>query len=149
MSEPNYPLTIFYDASCPLCASELHALRDHDERRSLVLVDCSAEEFADASTKAAGISRADLMQCIHARDATGRWYRGVDVLALAYRTAGIESIARLWAHPRLRPLWSRVYPWIARHRMTLSRLRLHGLFGWLIRRAARRAGPKNARHSAS
>lgn len=139
MTRPSFPLTIYYDASCPLCAAELHAIRDYDEQKRLDLIDCSSPDFRSDETEAAGITIAELMETIHARDAAGRWYRGVDVFVLAYTSVGIEGIAGLWAHPGLRPLWDRLYPWIARHRMALSRLHLHGAFGWLVRRAAQRA----------
>ena len=136
---PVYPVTIYYDASCPLCAAELHAIRDNDRARRLILVDCSSPGFSDKDTRVAGLAATELMSFIHACDASGRWYRGVDVFVLAYRAAGIESIAGACAHPRLRPIWDRLYRWIARHRRLLSRLHLHGVFGWCIRRAARRA----------
>ena len=139
MNASLYPLTIYYDASCPLCAAEMHALRDHDRVCRLRLVDCSAAGFDDAALAAAGFPRSELLRRIHARDAAGSWYSGVDVFVLAYRAAGIEAVARIWEHPRLRPLWDRLYPWIARHRMGLSRLRLSGVMPWLVRRAARRA----------
>jgi predicted DCC family thiol-disulfide oxidoreductase YuxK len=139
MSPPRYPLTIYYDASCPLCAAEMHALRDSDRRGCLELIDCSVPGFEDEAVAAAGIKRADLMRLIHARDADDRWYRAVDVFVLAYAAVGIEAIAGVWSHPRLRPVWDRLYPWVARHRMLLSRCRLSASYGWLVRRAARRA----------
>jgi predicted DCC family thiol-disulfide oxidoreductase YuxK len=139
MKEPCYPLTIFYDRSCALCSHELHAIRDHDRRQRLRLIDCSPPAFHDEVAAAAGVSAFDLMHQIHARDAAGRWYRGVDVFILAYRAAGIEALARLWAYPPLRPLWDRLYLWIAKHRVLLSRLHVNAAFGWLVRRAARRA----------
>ena len=136
---PAFPLTIYYDASCPLCAEEMHALRAYDRRGRLHLIDCSDRDFADDAVAAAGLSRSELMRLIHARDAAGRWYRGIDVFEHAYRAAGVEAVARLWGAPRLRPTLSRLYRWIARHRMALSRLRLNALFGWWVRRAARKA----------
>lgn len=140
----NWPLVIYYDASCPLCREEMHALKDHDSQSRLTLVDASPAGFADAHLEAAGIARADLMRLIHARDAAGRWFIGVDVFELAYAAAGLHGMARLWANPRLRPVWTRLYPWVARFRQPLSWLRLNRAYGWLVRRAATRAQARAA-----
>ena len=134
-----WPLTIYYDASCPLCREEMHALKAHDAADSLRLVDASPQGFADPELTTAGIAQADLMRLIHARDASGRWFVGVDVFELAYGAAGLRGMARLWANPRLRPLWNGLYPWVARLRQPLSWLRLNRAYGWLVRRAAARA----------
>lgn len=134
-----FPLTIYYDARCPLCRAEMHALRDHDDAQRLHLVDCSPADFDDAEVRRAGFSVRALMDLIHARDAEGRWFIGMDVFVLAYDAVGIGEMARLWAHPRLRPLWDRLYPWIARHRMGLSRLGFTAAFDAFVRWMARRA----------
>jgi predicted DCC family thiol-disulfide oxidoreductase YuxK len=134
-----WPLRIYYDASCPLCREEMHALKDHDSAGCLALVDASAPGFTDPDLAAAGIPRADLMRLIHARDAAGRWFIGVEVFELAYAAAGLHGMAALWANPRLRPVWDRLYPWVARLRQPLSWLRLNRAYGWLVRRAAARA----------
>ena len=134
-----WPLAIYYDASCPLCREEMHALKAYDRHSRLDLRDASVPGFSDADLDAAGIGVPDLMLAIHARDAEGRWFRGVEVFELAYGAAGLERIAALWGHPWLRPLWDRAYPWVARFRQPLSKLRLNRLYGWLVRRAAARA----------
>jgi predicted DCC family thiol-disulfide oxidoreductase YuxK len=117
-----YPLTVFYDASCPLCVREMEALRARDRHCRLELVDCSASQFDDEGLLAEGITRDKLMRLIHVRDAHGRWLVGVAGLEAAYRAVGREGAARFWGsrhfHPLLRPL----YAWVARHRQTLSRL---------------------------
>jgi predicted DCC family thiol-disulfide oxidoreductase YuxK len=139
---PARPLTIYYDASCPICATEMHALKAHDAEDQLVLVDCSGEGFEDAAAAAAGIGRADMMQAIHARTADGVWLKGVDVFVAAYEAAAMPWMAKLWGHPRLRPLWDRAYPWIARNRRWLSRLgaphAMRALFAASARRRAAR-----------
>jgi predicted DCC family thiol-disulfide oxidoreductase YuxK len=146
MNRPiRYPLTVFYDASCPMCASEMHALRDLDAAGRLELVDCSAPDFSDEGFLAEGITRAALMQRIHARDAHGRWLVGMDAFEAVYRAAGLEAPARMWGNPRLRPLFNRLYPWIARHRQLVSRLGMNALVRRLIREAASRraaTGPR-------
>jgi predicted DCC family thiol-disulfide oxidoreductase YuxK len=134
-----WPLTIFYDASCPLCREEMHALKQYDRADRLRLRDASAAGFADARCIAAGVGTAELMQRIHAVDGAGRWYRGVPVFELAYGAAGLHSVERWIANARLRPLWELVYPWIARFRQPLSWLRLNRAYGAWVRAAARRA----------
>jgi predicted DCC family thiol-disulfide oxidoreductase YuxK len=134
-----HALTIWYDASCPLCATEMRALQRHAGEGVLSLRDCSAADFDDTDVAAAGYAQADLMRLIHARDESGLWLRGVEVFERAYRLAGIESVARVFENRRLRPLWDRIYPWVARNRMLLSRLHLNAIYGWVIDRAARKA----------
>jgi len=134
-----WPLTIYYDRSCPLCAHEMHALIAHDHAGRLRLVDSSAVGFVDADADAAGITPTQMSALIHARDAQGRWIIGVEVFVLAYRSVGLIAIARVWSWPPLRPLWDRLYPWVARQRMTLSRFGLARVYGWVVNVAARRA----------
>lgn len=136
-------LTIWYDAACPMCRAEMGALGRHAPAGSLRLVDCSPPDFHDADAAAAGYTRADFMRLIHARDEDGRWLVGVPVFERAYRLAGLEGMARLFGYRWLRPLWDRLYPWVARHRMAMSRLGLNAAYGWLVERAARRAARRS------
>jgi len=129
------PLTVYYDQSCPLCATEMHALRDLDWRGRLKLVDCSTPEFNDRNAAAAGVTREQLMERIHARDPEGRWLVGIDAFEAVYASAGLQGAARFWGNPRLRPLLDRIYPWVARNRQFLSRLGLHRLVGFALTRA--------------
>lgn len=134
-----WPLVIYYDASCPLCREEMSALTAHDAEARLQLVDASQDGFGDEHMRATGIDRVALMRLIHARDSEGHWYRGIEVFELAYGAAGLAGVAALLGHPKLRPLWDRLYPWVARFRQPLSRLRLNRLYGALVRHAAARA----------
>jgi predicted DCC family thiol-disulfide oxidoreductase YuxK len=133
MSEPvRYPLTIFYDNSCPMCASEMHALKARAGAGQLDLVDCSAPEFDAEGLRGEGIRRSDLMGLIHARDARGRWFVGVDVFKIAYAAAGFDAMARFWGSRRLGPWLRRIYPWVARHRQVLSRVGFNRLVRLLL-----------------
>ena len=127
-----YPLTIFYDASCPMCSGEMQALKSRDRQGRLELVDCAAPDFDECVLAGTPIKRSDLMGLIHARDAHGRWFVGMDVFELAYRAAGFESLADAWGDRRWRPLFDRVYPWIARYRQGLSRLGFNRLVRFLL-----------------
>jgi predicted DCC family thiol-disulfide oxidoreductase YuxK len=91
-----YPLTLFYDASCPLCASEMQALKARDQEGRLELVDCSAHDFDETVLAGTCIDRADLMARMHARDAHGRWLVALDALEAAYRAVGLERAAHLF-----------------------------------------------------
>ena len=142
-----WPLRIYYDATCPLCAREWQALAGHDRAGRLELRDCSAPGYRDDDMDAAHLAPALLMRRIHARDAAGRWLVGVPVFEAAYRAVGIELVATMWGHPRLRPIWDRIYPWVADHRMGLSRLRLDRPFGWLVGWLARRAAGRRGAHA--
>jgi len=130
-----YPLTVYYDASCPLCRAEMETLESRAMADALRLVDCSAAGFDERTVAAEGITRADLMSRIHARDDAGRWLRGMDVFAAVYAAAGLNVLARIYASRALRPLLDRLYPWIADHRQALSRFGLPQLFAWLARKA--------------
>jgi predicted DCC family thiol-disulfide oxidoreductase YuxK len=141
----NYPLTVFYDASCPMCVTEMHALRELDSKRRLILVDCSTPDFEADQYLSEGVSHDDLMKWIHARDASGRWLIGIDCFEAVYRAAGLEGVARIWGSPRLRRVLAGLYPWIARHRQLLSRLGINAI----IRRLMPKPGLTNGCHDAS
>jgi len=126
-----YPITVYYDASCALCRSEIESLKSRDTGDRLRLVDCSAADFVVPE----GATRDALMSRIHARDADGAWLRGVDVFAAVYEAAAFPRLARLYRAPALRPLFDRMYPWIADHRRALSALGVPHLFR-LARRPA-------------
>lgn len=132
-----YPLTVFYDASCPMCAGEMQALKQRDAEGRLALVDCSAKEFDENALLGDGLRRQDLMRVIHARDAHGRWFVGPDVFELAYAVAGLSGMARIWGSPRLRPWLWRLYLWVARHRQILSRVGFNRIVRLILARAPR------------
>lgn len=117
-----YPLSIYFDASCPLCLAEMGALKRRDVAGRLVLIDCSPAGFSDPAVDEAGLQQEDLMRIIHARAADGTWLRGIDVFAAAYSAVGLKVLAFIWRFPVWRPLLDRFYPFIARHRQLLSRV---------------------------
>ena len=130
-----YPMTIFYDASCPLCLREVSLLKRYDPTDQIRLTDCSPIDFAPVD----GYGRDAMMRLIHARDAAGQWLVGAPVFAAAYRAAGFASVASLWGSARLQPFWRVVYPWIAANRMVLSRLGATSALGWVLHRLHARA----------
>ena len=81
-----YPLTIYYDASCPLCAAEMHTIKETDFENKLVLVDCSNDNFNEPAFCPS--TKTEMMNRIHAVDAGGLWLTGVDVF---YPVAQIQK----------------------------------------------------------
>ena len=114
-----YPLTIYYDASCPMCATEMHTLKETDFDNKLILVDCSAANFNEPAS--CPTTREVMMERIHAQDANGQWLKGVDVFAVAYRATGFTKLGKIWGNQTLKPLLSRMYPWVADNRHWLSK----------------------------
>lgn len=72
---PDFPLRIYYDGSCVVCASEIERYGRKDQDGRLILVDISGPGF-DATL--VGISLADFMFQMHVIDRTGRVFRGVE-----------------------------------------------------------------------
>lgn len=138
-----YPLTIYYDASCPLCRAELHAIAVHDLSGRLRLVDCSAAGFTDRDCTLAGIDAATMMRRIHARDADGQWLVGMQAFEAVYRAVGIEALARVFGSGFLAPVLNRLYGLVADHRQGLSRLGLNGVFAWCVTLLAKRAAGRS------
>ncbi len=126
-----YPLTIYYDASCPLCAAEMHTIKETDFDNKLILVDCSNENFNEPAF--CPTDKAEMMERIHAQDAAGQWYKGVDVFAIAYQAGGFTTLGKLWGSKTLRPFFSRAYPWIADNRQWLSKTPLPYLLNKMLR----------------
>jgi len=133
------PLTVYYDKSCPMCATEMHVIEGLDWRGRLLLVDCSAPDFEDGQAVREGVTREAMMTRLHARDPEGRWLTGLDAFEAVYASAGLTRMARFWGSRRLRPLLGRIYPIVARHRQALSRLGLHRMVGAVLATAGRSA----------
>ena len=75
MREPRFPLIVFYDGSCVVCATEIeHYLRkDHGDK--LMAIDISPPDFDPAPYQ---ISLVDFMHQLHAIDRDGQVFKGVD-----------------------------------------------------------------------
>jgi len=129
------PLTVYYDKSCPMCATEMHVIEELDWRGRLKLVDCSAPGFDDEAAAKEGVTRAAMMTKLHARDPEGRWLKGLDAFEAVYASAGLSGAARFWSNPVVRRVLDPVYPVLARHRQPLSKLGMHRLVGVLMRAA--------------
>lgn len=134
-----YPLTVYYDASCRLCNSEMQNIKLHDRHDNVILIDCSVPEFDDAPFEAIGITRETMMKRLHLQDAEGNWLIGVTAFETIYRTVGMPALAALWGHPISKPWVEKIYPWVADNRFILSKLGFPVLFEFFAKHAAKKA----------
>ena len=86
---PKFPLRIYYDGSCIVCATavERYSRRDHAGR--LILVDVSAREFDPAPL---GITLDELMYQMHVIDQRGRVYRNIEAFWAIWQAFPASSL---------------------------------------------------------
>lgn len=120
---PFFPLQIFYDGACRVCAAEIeHYLRrDHGGR--LQGVDISAADFAAP----VGLTHTALMHELHVIDASGTVYRNIAAFEAIWRAFPAVPFYRflstLFALPLFNPLARCGYRIFARLRRYLPKRR--------------------------
>jgi predicted DCC family thiol-disulfide oxidoreductase YuxK len=72
---PKFPLRVYYDGSCIVCATEIERYGRMDRAGRLILVDVSARNFDPSSL---GIALDEFMYQMHVIDQGGRVYRNVE-----------------------------------------------------------------------
>lgn len=119
---PQFPLRIYYDGACSICAAEIEYYGRRDRASRLTLVDISAAEFDPAPL---GLSRDELMYQMHAIDAAGRIYRNVEAFWAIWQAFPGSTLYGLlgWlvTQPLLTPLTRLGYRLFARFRRYLPR----------------------------
>lgn len=119
MDTSRWPLTLLYDAACPVCSLEMDHLRERCTNGRLVFIDITAPGFSAAAW---GSTQGELMARIHGVRPDGSHLIGLAALREAYAAAGLGA----WIAPtgwrgaaRLSDL---AYEAFARHRQPISRL---------------------------
>lgn len=74
-TKPRFPLRVFYDGSCSVCATEIERYSRMAHEGRLILVDISAPDFKPSCH---GITLAEFMYQMHVIDQAGTVYRGVE-----------------------------------------------------------------------
>ena len=75
MREPRFPLKVFYDGSCIVCATEIEHYLKKDHGEKLVAIDISRPVFDPVPYH---ISISDFIHQLHAIDQDGQIFKGVD-----------------------------------------------------------------------
>ncbi len=136
MRDGNYPLSLFYDASCPLCRREIEFLLARDELRRLVAVDVSSPGFANDT----GVPMKTLLTMMHGRRPDGTILQGAEVFRLAYGAAGLAWVAGALSWPALAPFWNVFFAFVGHHRNRFPDWLSAAIFGRDGRRGACRDG---------
>lgn len=112
-----WPLTLYFDGECPLCAREIRILSRHAVADRLLFVDISDADF---DPSALGFSLEHMQSSLHARFADGRWIKGLDATLWSWRAAGLGVWAAPLAWPAIRPLLTVGYRLFCRLRPHLA-----------------------------
>ena len=127
-----YPLTVFFDGACPICAREIALMKRLDRRRQqLEFCDFSRPNYDAASI---GFASSELSRVIHARWADGSVITGVEVFRAMWEAVGLGFLARLSRLSLVEPLVLKAYAWFARNRLRLTG-RSHACTGDVCRSA--------------
>ncbi|RNC71819.1 MAG: DUF393 domain-containing protein [Desulfuromonadales bacterium] len=86
---PVFPLTVFYDGSCSVCAAEMELYRRKNHGGRLVFTDIGAPGFDPAPY---GIGLDAFMAQMHAIDGAGRAYRGVEAFWAIWQAFPASSL---------------------------------------------------------
>lgn len=135
-----FPLTLYYDASCRFCNAEMNNLMLRDTQHRLRFVNCAEPGFSGGPAP-----QKELMRAIHGVDARGQVVIGVECLTRAYEGIGWAWVHRFFSLPLIRPLAERSYAVIARNRYRLPQWPVAALFESGARRAAERAARNSER----
>lgn len=118
-NKKDWPLTLYFDGQCPLCAREIKILNRHAAESRLLFIDISSGAF---DAKVLGFTFEQMQSSLHARFADGRWVTGLDATLWSWRAAGLG----FWAAPLT---WRATRPLLALGYRLFCRLRPH--LAWL------------------
>lgn len=112
-----YPLTVFFDGACPICAREIAVMKRLDRRGRLFFCDFSRPDYHAATT---GLSPETLSVVIHGRWANGIVITGIEVFRGMWEAVGLGGLVWLSRLSLVEPLLQRGYAWFARNRLWLT-----------------------------
>jgi len=134
MSSQVYPLTLYYDSSCPLCKAEMENLMLRNQQGKLMFQDIHAQGFIPPE----GYTQAMLLERLHGKQADGRIIHSLAVLRYAYAAVGLGWVAGFTRWPLLKPLMDGLYRFFARHRHRIPAFIGQGIFHLAARRALKK-----------
>jgi predicted DCC family thiol-disulfide oxidoreductase YuxK len=122
MKQPQFPIRIFYDGACVVCATEIEHYLRRDRDGRLVAMDISSPDFDPDEYQ---ISLADFMYELHVIDRSGTIYRGVEAfwaIRQAFPASTVYGIlGAIVTAPVLNPIARLLYQGFARIRPYLPK----------------------------
>ena len=88
-----FPVEIFYDGACRVCAAEMSSYRKNNPENRLRFIDISAEEFVAEDY---GKSKEDFMAQLHVRDAEGAYFTAIDAFLVIWQAYPAGSLYRIF-----------------------------------------------------
>lgn len=110
-------LTIYYDASCPLCLAEIHLLKNHNKRGLLDFV-----SLQDLRPMDCDINCDLAMQTIHARLGENTIIKGPEVFFEAYKRTDLRFINTIFSFALFRFIYAKFYLNFAKYRHQISKV---------------------------
>jgi predicted DCC family thiol-disulfide oxidoreductase YuxK len=138
LAKTSFPLTLLYDAACPVCSLEMDHLRERCSDGRLLFIDITAPGFDAAAW---GVTQAELMARIHGVRPDGTHLIGLAALREAYAAAGLGHWLAATGWRGFTPWADAAYERFARHRQPISRAMaplIAALREWRARRTLRR-----------
>ena len=121
-NKPNFPIRMFYDGSCTVCAAEIEHYLGQDHGGRLLGMDISAPDF---DPEPFGIPLAAFMYELYAIDSSDRIFRGVEAfwaIWQAFPAATVYGImAAVITMPLVNPVARLLYKGFARIRRYLPK----------------------------
>lgn len=112
-----YPLTVFFDSRCPLCAKEMQHLLSADNEQRLVIADIHEYGFIE---KYPHIDPDKANQILHAQSADGLLYLGLDATHAAWSAVGKGWRTGFLRWPLIKIVADVCYYFFAQHRYRIS-----------------------------
>lgn len=120
--KPVFPVRVFYDGSCAVCAAEIEHYLTQDHAARLVAVDISASDFDPGPFQ---ISQQQFMSELHVIDQSGRIYRGVEAFWAIWQAFPADRVygvlAAVLAMPLINPVARLCYKGFAHIRSYLPK----------------------------
>lgn len=118
INDPEWPLTLYYDGECPLCLREIRMFRRRNKQGRLELVDIAEPSIMPLP----GLSRADMLDCLHAQFSNGQLVTGIDATYWSYKSVGLDWLVMPLHWAWARPFWLWAYRQFCRLRPALARI---------------------------